>query len=278
MKGIHRRLCAAVFIKILHSTRSKTDPKRYKEITIQDNINKRALAANLFIAHMNRKRHDNINFAFNRIENTASGELARIKAIHRLASLIKSRTKLAFSSIRNCLNIHGLERENAYQGLIILHSLINVNRVRIRSLFFQMAKSVFNQMSSVSPASRARMVKTNSLIIATSNNIFYGMQSVEKIIMRRVTDSFKIIRLFYRLEKSKSNSLIKIVEKKLESLFVKRKGAALLLIKKYATNQRRRRELVHDLVMRVHTLLNRKNEVYTVFYELKHQKNDRGKL
>lgn len=79
------------------------------------------------------------------------------------------------------------------------------------------------------------------------------------------------------MSKYTENSKTKIIERKLESLFTKRKSKSIHLIKKFASTVHKKREIADLLGCCILRLLNKKNEVYSVFYQLRHKKDIKGR-
>lgn len=77
--------------------------------------------------------------------------------------------------------------------------------------------------------------------------------------------------------KNTANSKVKIVEKKLEDMFTKRKGMAMKYLKNFLNLKLKKREIAGLMASSINRILNKKNEVYTFFYLLKYKRQDVGK-
>lgn len=86
------------------------------------------------------------------------------------------------------------------------------------------------------------------------------------------------MKILYKISKNTSNSKAKIIEKKLEDMFVRRKDMAIKKIKEFVRFKLHKREIAGILNSTVVRILNRKNEVYTFFYKLKFKRQDLGNL
>lgn len=74
--------------------------------------------------------------------------------------------------------------------------------------------------------------------------------------------------------KTSSASVAKIVEKKLESLFLKKKSLALKAIKQHLQTKVNKQLRAGELAACVQRVLEKKNQVYTIFYLLKYKRHD----
>lgn len=84
------------------------------------------------------------------------------------------------------------------------------------------------------------------------------------------------MKILYKISKNTSNSKTKIVEKKIEDMFSRRKDLAMKKIKQFAKLKLHRRDMAGLLNSTILRILNRKNEVYTFFYMLKFKRQDIG--
>ena len=86
------------------------------------------------------------------------------------------------------------------------------------------------------------------------------------------------MKLMYKINKSSSNSVAKIIENKLGGLLIRRMALALKSIKKHHQNKAKKQMLACELAACVHRILEKKNQVFTIFYQLKHKRKDQGSM
>ena len=171
------------------------------------------------------------------------------------------------------------------QAYMILFKFIYRRNLQQKIEFFNAGKRLFEieKASNPNSGSKPMMVKSNSLIFQTSQNYFYGLEATTNIFSRKFTDYFKqvssnsrVLKIFYRVQKNTSNSKTRIIEKKLESMFVRRLGQTFQQIKRYAAFREKKREIAGLMNAAIVKLINRKNEIYSIFYTLKHKRLEVG--
>ena len=80
--------------------------------------------------------------------------------------------------------------------------------------------------------------------------------------------------MFYKIFKTSSTSIAKIVERKLEVLFIRRKNLVFKRLKKIEEMRQRKVHIGGELATTVQRILDKKNHVYTIFYVLKNKRQD----
>lgn len=86
------------------------------------------------------------------------------------------------------------------------------------------------------------------------------------------------MKIFYKVNKNTHSSRTKIIERKLENMFVKRKGLAMQRIKKFSVQILKKREVADLLGSAAMRLIGKKNQLYSVFYSLKMNRPQPAKL
>lgn len=86
------------------------------------------------------------------------------------------------------------------------------------------------------------------------------------------------MKLLYKLSKASSSSMAKLVERKLESLFVRRKALVFKALKQHEKHILKRENVVGELVSTIQRVMHKRGHVYSIFYMLKHKSNDQRRL
>lgn len=87
-----------------------------------------------------------------------------------------------------------------------------------------------------------------------------------------------MVKVLYRISKNTSNSKTKIVEKKIEDMFIRKKDLGFKKIKEFVRLKLKKREVAGLMNAAIIRILNRKNEVNTFFYMLKFKRQDIGSI
>lgn len=132
------------------------------------------------------------------ISETAIRNKNRSFALNHLESIFRQRKKLY---IRNMLvgtvSQQSSALESVFRGFFILHVLIDKRQVAEKSHFFGRGKRLFEidlaEGSKIpqTPSGRSRLVKSNSLIVASTNNIYNGFLKLDKMRIITVRDAFR---------------------------------------------------------------------------------------
>ena len=85
-----------------------------------------------------------------------------------------------------------------------------------------------------------------------------------------------MVKILYKISKNTSNSKTKIIERRVEGMFINQKLFSLKKIKDFVRLKQKKIEIAGLMNAAIIRILNRKNEVYSFFYLLKFKRQDIG--
>jgi hypothetical protein len=193
--GLKRRLCSGVFIKILHENRTRIDLKEMVKVEDQAKKVNSQLQVSMISTLFERLAQNNLWEGFWEIESAASRNRSRKVALSNLENLFFSRQRLAFRVIVNSTVRHlTVEMQSICPGAFILFRFFEKRGTREKILFFNLGKHLYEEaqrLKAISPQTRAKLIKSNSLILATTNNLYNGFLKFEKVYLKKLSEPFK---------------------------------------------------------------------------------------
>lgn len=85
------------------------------------------------------------------------------------------------------------DMSSCLEACFILHKLVESRSIKEKIIFFATGKALYELHMSIqskakpaAPAGGSRLVKSNSLIVTSTNNLFFGFQAVEALINRNI--------------------------------------------------------------------------------------------
>lgn len=217
--------------------------------------------------------------AFGCIESFAENTRLRLTALRALDSLVANRRSVVFGGLKKRYFKGETNSTCSYEATVILLNFFYRRQLQEKSNFFYSGKHLFeSQCKNILGSDRARLVKSPSLVMQVSQNFMIASQILSLIARNKVADSFGTLKITYKVAKNTENSKTKIIEKKLEEITLRRKGMTMKRIRQFARLKMKKMEGATRLNNATVKLLNKKNEVYSVFFLLKFKRNDVGRL
>lgn len=198
-KNLRKRMCSTFLIKIKgFAGGTFYSPQQRRELDQDAKIVNVRLQASMLESIFSKLANSQLFEGFWEISEAAIRNKNRSFALDHLESLFKQRKRLY---VRNLL-VGGISHqssalESVFRAFFLIHVLIDKRQVAEKSHFFGKGKRLFEidiaerSKAPQTPSGRARLVKSNSLIVASTNNIYNGFLKLDKFRVFAVRDAFR---------------------------------------------------------------------------------------
>lgn len=173
-------------------------PQQREELDQDAKIANIRLQASMLVSIFSKLANSQLFEGFWEISEVSIRNKNRSFALDHLEGLFKQRKRLY---IRNLLvgtiSHQSSALESTFRGFFLVHVLVNKRQVAEKSHFFGKGKRLFEidlaERSKIpqTPSGRGRLVKSNSLIVASTNNIYNGFLKLDKLRIFTVRDAFR---------------------------------------------------------------------------------------
>lgn len=187
------RQLGGVFICILHSIRSKVDPKALKTLHSEHLESKAAIFNSSLELSLDSIRLRLLFETFSHLESSARTNFLRELSFTKLASMTQSRLRNSFKVLHSLTCDHLATRDHVCQGTFVLYKFFYNKHLQLKNQFFTAGKQLFELEKKSSPPSgrKSLLVKSNSMIAEASQNYMFAMQALQELFARKIESYYK---------------------------------------------------------------------------------------
>ena len=141
---------------------------------------------------INRKDFQQKMEAFSLIERHSMYQRMRSQAWSTLGTIFRAHLVLPFKKIKERLIRVKLANPTIIEGLVDLHMLFKRRAHQDKAHMFSEGKRLYQEYVEQKPKKRV-LAKSNSLLLATSNNVHLGLEVLEKLAERKLSENFRYL-------------------------------------------------------------------------------------
>jgi hypothetical protein len=199
LTNISKRMCMSVLIKIQRAASNGVHYTIEERATIdvKSKIVNKQLQVCMLESSISKIRESNIFEAFWDISQAAKRNKNKSFAMDQLDEMFKQRKKMYLRQlVVGSVSRQSSELEATFKAIFVLHIFFNKRHVSEKSHFFGRGKRLFEidtveRITATGGNGRGKLIKSNSLIVASANNIYNGFLKLEKLRVLRVRNSFR---------------------------------------------------------------------------------------